>query len=42
MDSRELTEWFALDKVRGEEHADAKRDSEMLARLKANMAKGRM
>ena len=41
MDSREITEWIALDKVRGEERAEAKRESEMLARLKANMSKGR-
>ena len=42
MDSRELTEWMALDSVRNEEQAEAKRDSDMLARLKSNMNKGRM
>jgi len=41
MDSRELTEWVALDKLRAEERSEAKRESEMLARLKANMSKGR-
>jgi len=42
MDSRELTEWIALDKLRFEENDEAKRESEMIARLKSNMAKGRM